>query len=367
MKKAVLITILIAIGMILAGGAMVFVSMAATGFNIKNLAQTEEYEEKKFDITEDFTNINLDMDSKGLEILKSSDENTHLIVYEKEHEHFEVNVNDDTLEVVFKEDENVSWIDSLVILDIQTENNKLYLPKDTYDNVVAKVESGSLTSEIAITFGDTDITLGSGELNLANTTLQDLDITVGSGNIIMNTINAKDVNAKSNSGRIEIATITSKSLTADAGSGSIKIMGADVEESIKAKSSSGSVHCDDAKCREASLKSGSGSVNTMNVTCEGNFEGNTSSGSVNLFETVSGGDLKAKTGSGSIHLDSCDGANMELQTSSGSIKGTIKSGKIFETKTGAGSISVPSNDLNGGQCNVRTGSGSIKLELVTEE
>ena len=70
MKKAVLITIIAAIGMILVGGAMAFVSLAASGFNITNMMNTVEYEEKTVILSEDFSNMRVEMGNHDIEFLK---------------------------------------------------------------------------------------------------------------------------------------------------------------------------------------------------------------------------------------------------------------------------------------------------------
>ena len=101
MKKAVLITILIAIGLIVAGGAMSFVSLAAAGFDIKNLfnISVSGADLNTVDITEDYTDLELKIDSDSIEIFKSSDENTHFTYYATDVHDYDVKVEENTLKI----------------------------------------------------------------------------------------------------------------------------------------------------------------------------------------------------------------------------------------------------------------------------
>ena len=347
MKKAVKITSFIAIGLILFGGCMVFVSLAASGFNIKNLFYVSDAEQKVYDVTEDYTDINLDIDSDTIELGRSADENTHFICYVTATGDYDVSVTDNTLNI--KSIDKKASIKDVIIFNFKEEHAKLYLPKDTYDTLVCKLDSGSFINNETFTFSDADFAIESGSLKLAQMTVEDLQGKVSSGSTTLQNLNVK-------------------SISLDNGSGSITLTDVTATDKIQAKSSSGSVNATNVTAKSAELKAGSGSVKTSNVTCEEGFQVKSSSGSLKLEKTVSGGSFEGKTGSGSIHIAGCDGADMDLQTGSGSIKGTVKTVKMFNATSNSGSVKVPGDDANGGKCVLHTGSGSIKVAIEgTEE
>lgn len=366
MKKAGLITSLVAIGLILVGGAMVFVSLAATGFNIMNLVKTVDYEEESVFIAEDFSNLNLDMGSHSIELLKSEDDKARFIYYVSENEEFDVAVENDTLGIKSIDKADANWRKNLFVLDLNDHACKLYLPKDVYKNVKAEIGSGDLKSDLAVTFSEVNIHIGSGDVDLSNAQTEDLNIKTGSGDLMLGKLDAGNITLHSSSGDVILHTVTAHSASVEAGSGEISVNGAEIEEGLATKSSSGGIEYIGVKCGNADLRTGSGGIYAMAVSCDGDFEGQTSSGRINLEEVVSGGDLKARTGSGNIDLSLCDGANMDLKTSSGGVKGTVKSGKVFAATATSGSVKVPANDREGGDCIIHTGSGSIKIEIATE-
>ena len=77
--------------------------------------------------------------------------------------------------------------------------------------------------------------------------------------------------------------------------------------------------------------------------------------------TVSG-ELSASNTSGSVRLDNCDAANIYIRSTSGSVSGTLLSGKNFTADSSSGSVRVPASSGEG-VCEVRTSSGSIRLEV----
>ena len=367
MKKAVLITIIAAIGMILVGGAMAFVSLAASGFNITNMMNTVEYEEKTVILSEDFSNMRVEMGNHDIEFLKSTDEDTHFVYYQNENEEFDVAVNGNTLEIVNRQKTSVNGMNRIFVMDLNDNSCKLYLPKDVYENLTASVGSGDMTSAIPVSFADVKIELGSGDLAFENAKTNNFAARAGSGEISVKNTDSEEFDVHTGSGDITLQTIGANNLSVEASSGDIQVNGAAVNELFYAKATSGEISCMEITCKDADVKTTSGSISADHVQCVGDFEGKVTSGSAGLAEVVADGNFKVKTVSGSINLNYCDGANMELQAGSGSVKGTIKTGKIFEATAGSGTVSVPANDENGGKCVIHTGSGDIRIEIASGE
>ena len=339
MKKAIKVTLLIAVGMVVMGMGMVFVSLASTGFHPEEWLNTREYVEKTYDISEEFTDMDLDIGTHGIIICKADDGDAHFVCYETDKEFFEVGVENGVLKIGQKS--NYSWTDNIMVIN-DPEPNKLYLPKEEYDNLTVSVGSGDFEAKTGLKLDDIEVKVGSGDVEIENITM-------------------KNLYARSGSGKIAIAKSDAKSATLETASGSITVNGMEVKETVSAKCSSGSLYFDDITCNSVNIKSGSGSVTANNIKCEESFEGNISSGSFKMNEVVADGEFKARTGSGSIKFESCDGKSMNLQTSSGSIKGSVKTVKKFNATAGSGDIKVPQDDPNGGECVLHTGSGDISI------
>ena len=320
MKKGVKIVIFVAIGMVVLGMGMAFVAMASGGFDMKKLASTKNYMLKTYDVADTFENINLDIDSESVKVVESYDDNTHFECYESSSDRYDVKVDGDTLKVKSIRKPGITeWFSFGV-----TEPAKLYLPKEEYEDFTVK--------------------LGSGSIRLGN-------------------LQADDIVANTNSGSIKADQITAKSADLHSGSGSVKCSNCEIQTQLKAASNSGSITTEKITCSALDLKSGSGSINATNVECDTDFTADTSSGSVNMDNVVSKNTYKAKAGSGSVKINSCDGADMDLQSGSGSIKGTVKTPKMFNATSGSGSVKVPDDDANGGKLVAHTGSGSVNIEL----
>ena len=345
MKKAIKITMIIAVGMIVTGLGMAFVSLASTGFQPQKWLNTREYEEKTYDVAEDFSDMSLNIGSQGVMLCKSDDDETHFVCYETDKEYFDVKVENETL--MIEQVENYSWRNNFMV-SINLQPCRLYLPKEEYDDLKVDVGSGDFEAKTALTLSNVDIKLGSGDVSLQN-------------------LKMKDLTAKSGSGNVEIADTYAKSAILKTGSGAIRIRNTDIKEALSGECSSGSLTLDTLKCDRASIYSGSGSVTANDVLCENGLEGSVGSGSFKLQEVVSKGDFVLKSGSGSIKFESCDGKNMNLKTSSGSIRGSIKSGKVFDATSGSGDVEVPQNDRKGGECILHTGSGDITITYADEK
>ena len=343
MKKAIKITILIAVGLVVLGLGMVFVSVAAGGFDIRNVAQTRTYKENTYQITEDFENLDLDILSNNLQILPSEDGTTKFVCYEADDVKFVVKVENRTLMIEEEVEKDFSSIFNFEF-NFEEQTNKLYLPKEQYANFDLKLFSGDFSSNESFTFKDVNLDVSSGDMFLSGITARNLSVDVSSGDAGLSGINTEN-------------------LTVDVSSGRIDIENTKVAEVLKMKGSSGSASLTKVECMEADVKIGSGSIVITDFKSATGLDIHVSSGSANMNNVVSDGYFRVKTGSGSIEMESCDGKEMNLETSSGSIEGTLKTGKVFTTKVSAGDIAVPDDDPNGGTCYARTGAGDIEITV----
>ena len=342
MKKAIKIIILVSVGLVVLGGGMAFVSFAGFGFKLDNIVRKIDYTEKTYDITDDYANIDLNIGSQSVQIVKSPDEDTHFVSYENEKESFNVSVENDTLKVEQLTD--YSWKDMIMVY-AEKKTCMLYLPKEEYEKAVYKVSSGDVNSDINLSFEDMNADVGSGSISLANLEVK------------------KDMVAHSSSGAVRLEEINAESLDAKTGSGSIKVTNVNLSGVFHAHCSSGSISVNGMKCADAELKTGSGTISVIGMACSNNLDGHVTSGDIKLDDTTASGEFRLKAASGDIKLSSCDGGQMDLRCSSGDIRATLKTGKVFEASASSGDVDVPVDSTGNGTCVAHTGSGDIKITI----
>ena len=186
------------------------------------------------------------------------------------------------------------------------------------------------------------------------------------------------------SGSVEIGAVSfSGQLKTEITSGSVKLDAVSCGGEISARTTSGTIRLNAVSCGSGlTLETTSGTIRLNAVSCGGEIKVQTTSGSIALdavstpagttltatsgsvtVKDMTAAHLDAKTTSGSIKLDRCDALTLNLTTTSGSVKGSIVGERVFECTTGSGSIHVPET-TEGGNCRIRTGSGSINIEIA---
>ena len=111
-----------------------------------------------------------------------------------------------------------------------------------------------------------------------------------------------------------------------------------------------SVTTGDIECTELSCK-------TLTLT------GTT--GDVKLKNSVASESFYIKLNTGDVRFDNCDAAQITVKTTTGDVKGTLRSDKVFIAKATTGKVSVP-DTVSGGQCEITTTTGDIKISIVKD-
>jgi hypothetical protein len=156
--------------------------MAACGFNMKNLMETEKYEVKSYVLDDDFDDIVINVDSDSFAIYKSEDEKTHVEVFESEKMKYDVSVNNKVLNIESQQlEDGFDFSKMHFVVDFRQEPCKVFLPKEEYESLRTKIESGSFTSGQPFTFHDAQIELGSGSLRIDSMKAEELTGTSKSG------------------------------------------------------------------------------------------------------------------------------------------------------------------------------------------
>jgi DUF4097 and DUF4098 domain-containing protein YvlB len=252
------IAILVAIALVVLGMIIAFAAMVLAKFDMTKMVNTAAFEEKTYDISDDYEDISIKIKGQDLQILKSADKDTHFVCYENEKETFDVEVSGKKLEI-----EHKVKIEPFVGIHIgeTVKPCKLYLPKDIYDD---------LTGE----FGSTDVVIDEGF------TFEDVKLETGSGDITISDLKTDDIKLHSGSGEITLKdTVCTDKMSIDTGSGDITL--------------------DSCDAFDMEFKTGSGDI-TGTILSAKTFETRTGSGDVTIPEDGNGGKCYAKTGSGDI-------------------------------------------------------------------
>ena len=167
--------------------------------------------------------------------------------------------------------------------------------------------------------------------------------------------------AYSTSGRIAVDEgLNFVSARLESVSGSIE-MYSDVKDELRAESTSGRVTVENASPERLTAKNKSGSVSLSRIRSE-DIDASTVSGRIELCNVIASSHLNAESVSGSVELECCDADRIRIESTSGSVKGTLLSDKIFTARSASGSVDVP-RSASGGECEISTTSGSIKIEI----
>lgn len=312
MKKRKLL--ICALSLTLAGAVVFLAGLILNGSAPSPLLKAEE---NTYVIDEPFTDIKIDMGSADIAIEKTDGKaRVETRVYGALKP--EIRVKDGVLTV--SDDERPHFG-----LHLFADRITVYLPGGSCESADIEISSGSVTVSGVSFAGHLDAEATSGSIRLDGVSCKGkLEAETASGSIRMSDISCK--------GKLE----------AEATSGSIRMSGVSCEDDLKAETTSGSI----------SLSA---------VSTPGNAALTATSGSVSVKE-LAAAHLNAKTTSGSIRLDRCDAKTLDLKTTSGSVKGSIVGSRVFVCSSTSGSIHVPGT-AEGGKCVIKTGSGSIDIEI----
>lgn len=376
MKKSTIIALVVALAMIVIGTVISALAIGAAKGDF-NTFSTVNYEEKVYEITEDFNSIDIDESDCKIIFARSDDGICRVECAENENSWHEVEVKDGTL-CITAFDKPMAHIGIMGNKQPMT----VYLPKTEYDRLTVDSTSGSVNIPEGFTFTDAEVECTSGSIKFMADVVSAADIHTSSGSVAASGMNCESLDVSSTSGSIKVGIVSaSDSISVSATSGSIGALGLNAANNLTIKSTSGSIVFDqihagaltvsassgrieaaDVNADSAEFETTSGSITLNGTKFTGTLSVNATSGSTNLTDTIADS-MKVTNSSGSIKLNNCDGQDIILKASSGSIKGNLLTGKVFSANSSSGSIKVPEHDRNGGNCVIETTSGSINITV----
>ncbi len=234
-KKIILI---IAVILVVIGIGMMAVSVMTSGLKFVKAGGTSEYEQKKYDVAEDFDNLKITIGFQDIAIERSEDGQTHYICYEDDNTKFDVEVQGKTLIITQRQTEK--WDFNFNFSDFNVHST-LYLPKDIYENVAIITGSGDVSISSGFNFSDLDVKVGSGEIDIQDFESIAIKLETGSGDIDLKSCDAKDITIITGSGDVRGTLKSGKKFDAVAGSGDVDVPASSGEGTCKVRTGSGDI------------------------------------------------------------------------------------------------------------------------------
>lgn len=295
--------IIIAVIIAAIGLAVSLGALIAVNFDFTKLGNAK-YETNEYSVSENFNSIEIDAKETDVIIKPSDNGGVSAVCVGRENVKHTVSVENGTLKITLNDERK--WFDRLEFF-LKPLSITLYLNASQYDALKVSSSTGDVSVDGAFTFGNVNITASTGDIEIKNIVAAKLDLTVSTGDIRVSTVNCE--------GDVSVSISTGETIFTD-------------------------------------------------LTCK-NLISTGSMGDVTLKNVVAAESFSIERSTGDVRFDNSDAVNITVKTSTGSVKGTLRTAKVFNTKTSTGSVSVP-DTASGGNCNITTNTGSIKIELSAE-
>ncbi len=316
MSKITKIWLIVAGSFILIGALIFGGTMSMINWDFLKL-NTSKFETNEYIIDEKFKDLSLDIDTAGIDILKSDDDKCKVVCYEEANAKHNVKVESKTLNITL--DNQRKWYE-YIGFNLDTPKISVYLPKEEYGDLLIKSSTGDITVSENLAFDSIDVSLSTGDVSCLASCENELKIATSTGNI-----DTKDMSA----------------------------------DSISLCASTGKITTDSIKCHDLYIKVSTGKTYLSDVDCD-NFTSEGTTGLINLEDVVATGSFNIKRSTGDVSFDACDASQVYIKTSTGSVKGNFLTEKIYIASSSTGDINVPKS-TKGGKCEIYTDTGDIQI------
>ena len=274
--------------------------MAFFNWNFANPFEGK-YETRNHAVSEDFSSIAISTDTAGIILAPSANGKCSVICCEPKNIKHSVSVKDGAL-VIAQPDER-KWYERI---GFQWPAPKItvYLPKAEYISLSIRSATGNISIPSAFQLDSADLALSTGSVSFR----------------------------------------------------------ASVRGIARIKTSTGSISAENMSAGTLDLSATTGRIHLSNLACA-NLSSNGTTGNILLRSVVSAERLSVRRITGSVKFDHSDAAEILVKTSTGSVTGTLLSEKTFIVKSNTGNVDVPQS-TGSGKCEVRTGTGKIKLDIL---
>lgn len=315
---------IIAAVMLVAVGTLLFAAaFIASGFDFSKL-DTAKYETNTYTMSEDFESIEIRSDEADITFKPSKDAKTRVDCVEREKVKHDVFVENGTLKITVSDKR--AWYDHLTLFSFKPQSVTVYLPSEQYAALAIATDTGDVSVPDLFSFGDAEITAGTGDVSFDASADGCLKIKTSTGDIGINGLYAATIDLSVSTGWIEVKNVNCK-------------------ETLSVKVSTGKTVLTDVVCK-ALISNGS-------------------TGGITLKNVVAADDFNIERDTGDVRFENCDAGQIIVKTSTGDVTGTLRTEKVFITKTSTGDINVP-DTVSGGRCEITTSTGDITIGLIKQ-
>lgn len=310
---------LILLGAILAGIILFGSGCSYEGFKGEKVTQVSYTPEGEFD------RIEVDVDISGVTFEVSQEGALRVECYESEHLKHDVTVENGAL-VIKQQKDSRKWYEkifNLGVFNMDQYKVKVFLPGSEFSSLTVENDTGSVNVPDGFKFDS--------------------------------------VRVGSDTGAVTIGAINAETLSLVMDTGAVKVKGAQVG-SLDISTDTGVVNVSSVNAENVMIETDTGVVTVEDVAC-GAFTAESDTGAVKLVNVNVEGRLKVENDTGTIRFDKCSAGSIDASADTGSITGTLTSEMVFDAKSSTGSVKVP-DSTTGGECRLRTSTGSIKIEYA---
>lgn len=325
MKKGAVVWLIVALVLVVAGGALFALGFSGLSMNSETdikVGLNNHYIEREETVRESFTGVTVDTQDCDVTIVPVPETQTpRVVIRELEKTPHDIRVENGVLKI--KMQDKRGWLD---FINVSFENMSitLYLPQKQYDSVNIVTATGSIDM---------------GE----NFAVKEAKLTSDTGSIACNSMDTALLEAASDTGKVWVHGCAAEKLRLSTDTGDVEVFGI-------------------ARCDTLTAKSDTGKVTLKDVACK-TLTAETATGDVELRQVLAETELQVSSATGCVYLDECDSALTTIETETGDVDGHFLTPKVFETQTVTGDVEAGS--VSGGDlCRVRTTTGDINLQIA---
>ena len=269
----IIATILLLTGCIIFGGVMTVYK-----WNFSKLS-TNKYETNKYDITDNFKNISVNVKTADIVFVASEKAKTEVVCYEQDNANHEVSVDNDTLTIKLVDERK--WYEYIGI-NFRTPKITVYLPQGEYGNLTVSASTG--------------------DIDIKNLSAENINLTVTTGEIEAKSITCNgDFKTTVSTGEVELKDVSCKNLSSNGNTGDITLKDVIAEEKFAIERSTGDVKFERCDANEIFVKTDTGDVKGS-LLSDKVYITQTDTGSVNVPKTTTGGRCEITTDTGDIKI-----------------------------------------------------------------
>lgn len=278
MTKTTKIWLIIATTLLLTGCIIFGGVMTVYKWDFSKLS-TNKYETNKYDITDNFKNISVNVKTADIVFVASEKAKAEVVCYEQDNANHEVSVDNDTLTIKLVDERK--WYEYIGI-NFRTPKITVYLPQGEYGNLTVSASTG--------------------DIDIKNLSAENINLTVTTGEIEAKSITCNgDFKTTVSTGEVELKDVSCKNLSSNGNTGDITLKDVIAEEKFAIERSTGDVKFERCDANKIFIKTDTGDVKGS-LLSDKVFITQTDTGNIDVPKTIIGGRCEITTDTGDIKI-----------------------------------------------------------------